>query len=87
MMHCYICKEDTISVEPFVIRRVGVRITVSCICKNCGFTKSRFLEDEEQNKLPFNPLRIAPLKTYINKILCKGKLYILSDYTNNIINI
>lgn len=86
MIFCYLCKEDTLSVEPFVIRRIENRISVVCLCKVCEFTKSRFLSTAEQNLLPFEIYMLKPKISYINKIKYKGVVYNIKESIKNIIN-
>ena len=86
MLFCYICKEYTESIEPYVIKRVGDRFALATLCKNCSMTKNRFLTNDEMELLPLKSYNLPKNTLFINHYAHKGKTYnfhqIMGKYLN-----
>ena len=64
LSYCLKCKKDTENVDPKVIKTINDRTMLSSKCAVCISKISRFMKEQEVNKI----LRSLDLKTPLSKI-------------------
>ena len=70
LSYCLKCKKNTESVNPKVSKTTNVKAMILSKCAICGSKKSKFIKEQEANRLLSN----LGLRTPLNKIPVLGDI-------------